>query len=329
MYKNVASQKLTVYAFDSTTNLPKTGDAANITAYVDIDDAGLNVLGDTSATERDSTNAKGYYLFDLTQGETNGNKLLFTAKSATANIVVLAMPAVIYTVPANFTLLSIDSNGRADIIKIAGTTQTARDLGASVLLSAGSGAGQLDFTSGVVKANLTQILATALTETSGQIAAAFKKFFDIASPTSTINRITLVDTVTTNTDMISQANVRTAVGLATANLDTQLGNIRTDTNTTIPGLIAALNNLSAAQVKTQMTDALNVDTYAQPGQATPAATTTIRLMLAYLYKAWRNKTTQTATEYDLYNDDAATVDQKATFGDDGTTATRGEVATGP
>jgi hypothetical protein len=40
----------------------------------------------------------------------------------------------------------------------AGTAQTARDIGASVLLSAGAGAGQLDFTSGVVKANATQWL---------------------------------------------------------------------------------------------------------------------------------------------------------------------------
>jgi len=130
MFKNVASQKLTVFAFDSTTNLPKTGDAANITAYVDKDDGGVTVLGDTSATEKDSTNAKGYYIFDLTQAETNGDKLLFSAKSSTSNIVVIAVPAIVYTVPPNFTALSIDSSGRGDIIKINGTSQTAKDLGA-------------------------------------------------------------------------------------------------------------------------------------------------------------------------------------------------------
>lgn len=68
---------------------------------------------------------------------------------------------------------------------------------------------------------------------------------------------------------------------------------------------------------------------AQPGQETPAATQTWAKMLAYLYKAWRNKTTQTATAYNLFNDDASTVDQKATTADDLTTFTRGEVATGP
>lgn len=48
----------------------------------------------------------------------------------------------------------------ANAIQVSGTTQTARDLGASVLLSSGTGTGQLDFTSGVVKANVTQFGGT-------------------------------------------------------------------------------------------------------------------------------------------------------------------------
>ena len=39
------------------------------------------------------------------------------------------------------------------------------------------------------KANLVSILGTALTETAGQIAAAFKKFFNVAAPTGTVNSI--------------------------------------------------------------------------------------------------------------------------------------------
>ena len=49
----------------------------------------------------------------------------------------------------------------ANTVKLNGTTCTARDIGASVLLSSGSGTGQLDFTSGVVKSNVTQLLGTA------------------------------------------------------------------------------------------------------------------------------------------------------------------------
>jgi hypothetical protein len=132
MFKNVASQKLTVFAFDSTTNLPKTGDAANITAYVSIDGGTVTALGDTSATELDSTNAKGYYSVDVSQSETNGDKLLFSAKSSTSNIVVVAVPAVVYTVPPNFSAQAIDASGRVDVGKVAGTAQTARDLGANL-----------------------------------------------------------------------------------------------------------------------------------------------------------------------------------------------------
>src|SRR3989304_6310115 len=93
--------------------------------------------------------------------------------------------------------LTADGNIKADTLRIGGTLQTARDIGASVLLSAGTAAGQLDFTAGVVKANLAQILGTALTETAGQIAAAFKKFFDIATPAATMDHLVLVDTGTT------------------------------------------------------------------------------------------------------------------------------------
>jgi hypothetical protein len=112
----------------------------------------------------------------------------------------------------------VDSNGRVDVIKVAGTTQTARDLGASVLLSAGTGTGQLDFTSGVVKSSLVQILGTALTETAGQIAAAFKQFFDVATPTGTMKAITNVETTTTATNVTTvnglAANVITASSMA-------------------------------------------------------------------------------------------------------------------
>lgn len=84
-----------------------------------------------------------------------------------------------------------------------------------------------------------------------------------------------------------------------------------------------------AQVNAEVVDALATDTYAEPGQGAPAATTTLAAKINYLYKAWRNRTTQTSTTYSLYADDATTVDQKATVSDDGTTFDRTEIATGP
>lgn len=46
--------------------------------------------------------------------------------------------------------LAVDSSGRVDVLKVNGTSQTARDLGASVLLSSGTGTGQVSLSSGTV-----------------------------------------------------------------------------------------------------------------------------------------------------------------------------------
>lgn len=61
----------------------------------------MTVLGDTSATEMDATNAPGSYMFDLTQAETNADCAHFTGKSSTSNIRIV--PQTIYTLPASFT----------------------------------------------------------------------------------------------------------------------------------------------------------------------------------------------------------------------------------
>ena len=84
-----------------------------------------------------------------------------------------------------------------------------------------------------------------------------------------------------------------------------------------------------AQVNAQVVDALNVDTYAEPGQEAPAATNTLVKKIGYLFKEWRNKTETSSSEHKLFNDDAATVDQKRALSDDGTDFTKGEYGSGP
>jgi|GEM_PF-1940887 len=93
--------------------------------------------------------------------------------------------------------------------------------------------------------------------------------------------------------------------------------------------VTGLNDLSAAEVNAEVVDALNVDTYAEPGQGAPAATASLAAKIGFLYKALRNKITQTATTLSVYNDAEAVVDQKATVSDDGSTYTRGEIESGP
>ena len=71
------------------------------------------------------------------------------------------------------------------------------------------------------------------------------------------------------------------------------------------------------------------DARSEPGQGAPPVNPDAMTKLDYLYKAWRNKKTQTATTFSLFDDAGTTVDHKATVSDDGTTATIGEVETGP
>jgi len=150
-------------AFDASTGLLKSGDAANITVYVSKDGGTVTALTDTSATEMDATNAKGNYKFDVSQAETDAVVLDFTGKSSTANVVIV--PVKIKTEPNYFSSMSIDSSGRVDVGKVGGTAQTARDLGASVLLSSGTGTGQISLSSGAVLLQATQTGVTIPTVT--------------------------------------------------------------------------------------------------------------------------------------------------------------------
>jgi hypothetical protein len=460
------------------------------------------------------------------------------------------------------------ANGRVDanVVTIAGTTQTARDIGASVLLSSGTGTGQLDFTTGVVKASLVQILGTALTETAGQIAAAFKKWFDVPAPVGTVNSIpnatagatgglfiagtNAATTVTTSltttftgnltgsvgsvtgavgsvtgnvggnvtgsvgsvaaggiaaasftagaidanaiaTDAITSAELSTtavteiralasgtsnsgttttmvsatrteadtdywvgqmlvptsgniagqaryitafnpatdtitfapattqawatqtyeiwpgidylrptvtgrtldvsatgeagvdwanvgspttaqtlsattiatsqvvasvtgAVGSVTGSVASVTGNVGGNVTGSVGSVIGAVGSVTgsvgsvtgnvggnvtgsvgslAAQAKTdvnaEVVDAINVDTYTEPGQGAPAVSLSLVAKVNWLYKAFRNKITQTSTTLSIFDDSGAVVDQKATVTDDGTTYTRSEISTGP
>jgi len=113
---------------------------------------------------------------------------------------------------------------------LGATAQTGRDIGASVLLSTGTGTGQLDFTSGVVKANLVQILATALTETAGLLAGGFKKFFNVATPTGTLNSLADAVPGAAGGGFIAGTNAATAITTAltanvTGNLSGSVGSV--------------------------------------------------------------------------------------------------------
>ena len=101
MLKNTAGQKVTVLAWDTAADEPKTGDAANITAYVSKDGGAAVQTNDVNPTELSAANMKGAYQFDMTQAESNADLLDLLAASATANVKL--DPVSIYTIdPASY-----------------------------------------------------------------------------------------------------------------------------------------------------------------------------------------------------------------------------------
>lgn len=111
---------------------------------------------------------------------------------------------------------------------------------------------------------------------------------------------------------LDAAGIRSALGLAAANLDTQLTTIDDfldtevaaileDTGTTIPALIAALNNLSAAQVNAEVVDVIRTDTIPDSVAADGSASTiaqAIYLMLQFLTEKAVSGTTVTVRKPD-------------------------------
>lgn len=163
----------------------------------------------------------------------------------------------------------------------------------------GTGAGELSLTSGLID---------GITGTKN----TFDSLNDITAASvwaAATRTLTAIDEDSTTLDL--DATIRAAVGMASANLDTQLDALPT-----------------AAEINAEVVDALNTDTYAEPGQGAPGATITLAAKIGYLYKAWRNKKDQTSSLYQLYADNESTVDQKATITEVGSTTTLGEMATG-
>jgi len=123
LIKNTASQKWKVFAFSVTTGLPVTGDASNITANIDKDYAGVAAVTDTNPTESED----GYYVFDLTQAETNADILDIYPESATSNVVVLGAPANLHT-----RLEGVGGRLAVDAVGISGSTSAADNVEANI-----------------------------------------------------------------------------------------------------------------------------------------------------------------------------------------------------
>lgn len=119
---------------------------------------------------------------------------------------------------------------------------------------------------------------------------------------------------------VMQANVVTAASAA-SDLTTEL-----QTGLATSAALATVAGYLDTEVAAIL--ALLDDARGEPGQGAPPVNPDLATKIDYLYKAWRNKKTQTATLLSIFADDAVTVDHKSVIADDGTTASRAEMATG-
>ena len=234
--------------------------------------------------------SSGMYYLDLTSTEMNADTVAVIVKTSSSG--AKTTPIVMYPEEAGDIRVNVTAyggtagtfaSGRPEVntSHVAGTSQTGRDLGASVLLSPGTGTGQISLSSGAVTAG-TVSDKTGYALSSGGVQAIWDALTSALSTASSIGKLlvdninatissrasqTSVDTVDTVVDAIqaktdnlpsspaavgsamtlaadamnasalaadavaeiqsglstlTAAGVRTAVGLASANLDTQL-----------------------------------------------------------------------------------------------------------
>ena len=179
----------------------------------------------------------------------------------------------------------------------------------------------------------TQAVATQTYEILPAARVDLHAWLGTVAATPTVAGVPEVDvthvggTAQTAGDIIGDTNdiqARLPAALVGGRMDSSVGAMAANTLTA-----AATAADFLAEVNAEVVDVIATDTITLPGQAAPSNTPTIREALSWLYKNFRNRKAQTATQWSLYADDEATVDSKATVSDDGTTAIKQEIVTGP
>jgi hypothetical protein len=167
----------------------------------------------------------------------------------------------------------------------------------------------------VVRLGLTS-LPNAAADAAGGLVISDAGGVDIDAAIASIASI-LADTAELQTD-----DIPGSLAAIAAFIDTEISSILEDTGTTIPAQIAALNNLSAAQVNAEILDAIATDTYGEP-TGVPGATVSLAAKIGTLYMIARNRIDVTDEKLTVY-DDSDAAEWEKDLSDDGTTYSESE-----
>jgi len=225
------------------------------------------------------------------------------------------------------------ASGKVDVSHLAGSA--IQQASGYIKVSAGTGTGQLSLSSGVIKADLTQILTTALTETSGYLAAGFKKFFNVATPAFTVES---VNQAADNNVILAHASyglaklvrsttpANTLDVAATGEAGLDFNNIKdaatahTLTNITVP-VTTAITTKTGFKLASDGLDSISTT-------GPTNAATDFREMMVQLWRRFFKKATKTDALILTYADDGTTGVTSQAVSDDGVTETQG-AATAP
>lgn len=246
--------------------------AAGLDSEVSKDDG---TFTDCTNEATEVATSSGHYYLDLTSTEMNADSVVVQIKSSTTNAVtrtIILHPQETGDIKVDVTSFGgtagTFSGGRPEVntTHVGGTLQTARDIGASVLLSSGTGTGQVTLTSGRVNADLTHIATVAVSTSTAQLGVNVVNFGGSAGTFSS-------GRPEVNTTHFGGTAGTFASGVPDANA-------------------LALKTQAKADVNAEVVDAVNVDTIAEMGAGAPPASPTMRQMLNYMYR-WliRNKKT--------------------------------------
>lgn len=193
LQKNTASQYWFVFCFDETDGTPKTGDAAQIDAGVYVDAAAVDALADAAPVEL----ARGYYRFEITAAESNGDYILIEPYSSTGNVQCKGEPSATWTTAPGHNAVTI-ANGAVD----ANITYVQEDA-------------VTDNADGRLEVNVEEVGDSAISETvAGHLDVNVTYWEDDAVP-GTADGIPDVDTIQWDDSAITDADATPDVDVDT------------------------------------------------------------------------------------------------------------------
>ena len=266
-------------------------------------------FGDCASEATEIATSSGMYYLDLATTEMDGDTVAIIVKTGTAG--AKTTPIVMYPQSAANPI-------RVDIQAISGDVTAADN---AELMFDGTG-----YAGGTTKLGVDTVAISGDSVAADNLEAAADGtgynlgFGSIvaASVTGAVGSVTgAVGSVTGNVG----GNVVGSVGSVTG----AVGSVTGAVGGNVTGSVGSLAAQAKADVNAEVVDALATDTYAEVA-GVPAATSSLKDKINWLFALSRNKITQTANTQTLRNDaDGANI-ATAAVSDDATTATRDEWA---